>query len=91
MFQCDKCGLCCQQVGQSELYAWLDRGDGVCKYYDEQTKLCSRYDTRPLICNVDKAYQEYFKDEMSLEEYYMLNYKACQILKEKHREEFKCI
>lgn len=87
MFECDKCGLCCKQVGKSDIYAWLDRGDGVCKYYDNETKLCCIYDKRPIICNIDEAYKVYFKNQLSLEEYYQLNYNACQLLKEQSKEE----
>ena len=90
MFNCDKCGLCCQQVSTSEIYAGLDRGDGICRYYDDSTKLCSIYDSRPIICNVDKAYQEFFQDKMSMEEYYALNYKSCQTLKKKTGRNFEC-
>jgi len=32
MFQCDRCGCCCRNLHKSEIYAELDRGDGVCKY-----------------------------------------------------------
>jgi Fe-S-cluster containining protein len=59
----------------------LDRGDGVCELFDEATKLCTVYEERPLLCNVDKAYSEYFKNLISLEEYHTANYNACKLLK----------
>ena len=43
MFECDKCGACCRSLKRSELYSKLDRGDGVCKYLNDN--LCSIYDT----------------------------------------------
>lgn len=85
MFNCDKCGLCCQNVGNSLLYAALDRGDGICRHYDEGTKLCRIYDQRPVICNVDEAYERFFKDQMDKTAYYEINYAACNRLKEKNR------
>ena len=83
MFLCDKCGLCCTQLGGSSIYEELDSGDGVCIYYDDGERLCSIYDDRPLLCNVDRAYEIYFKDQMSKDEYYQLNYESCKKLKEK--------
>lgn len=65
----------------NELYRHLDRGDGTCRYYDEASRLCSIYSSRPEICNVDKMYDEFFKDIYSLDKYYELNYAGCQRLK----------
>lgn len=79
MFQCDKCGACCRNLRLSSLYKELDRGDGVCKYLDGN--LCSIYDNRPLICRVDDSYNVLFKDKLSREEYYRLNYESCIKLK----------
>jgi len=85
MFNCDKCGLCCTQLRESSIYHELDRGDGVCQFFDEETRLCTIYLNRPLLCNVDDAHETYFKCKMSREEYYRLNYEACSNLKEKLR------
>lgn len=80
MFKCDKCGICCRSIKNNPIYKHLDRGDGICKYLDEQN-LCSIYETRPLICNVDEAFSQIFSSEMSKEEYYKLNYESCKKLK----------
>ena len=61
MFKCDKCGLCCQNLKKSYLYKDLDRGDGICKYYNTETKLCTIYSSRPLICNIEESYYKYFR------------------------------
>lgn len=53
MFECDKCGACCRSLKCSELYSKLDRGDGVCKYLNDN--LCSIYDTRPVLCRVESV------------------------------------
>ena len=81
MFQCDKCGECCKHLNLSPLYKDLDRGDGICIYLNGS--LCSIYDRRPLICRVDDCYETFFKDKMSLEEYYRLNKEMCNKLKGK--------
>jgi Fe-S-cluster containining protein len=79
MFHCDKCGLCCKAIGGNPLFAELDRGDGVCKYLNEN--LCTIYDNRPLLCRVDDTYNLFFKDYMTLEEFYNENYNICRTLK----------
>lgn len=79
MFKCDMCGKCCQNIGLSPIYAELDDGNGVCKYL--KGNLCSIYSDRPLLCRVDESYEAYFKDTMTKEEYYRLNYEVCDRLK----------
>lgn len=101
MFQCDKCGLCCKKVNRSELYSYLDRGDGVCINFDEKTCLCKIYENRPVICNIDMMYKKVFRNKLTMEEYYQQNYFACGLLKmeekimssikEALREEFESI
>lgn len=65
----------------SELFSDLDRGDGICRYFDVTSKLCSIYENRPDKCNVDKMYEKCYKDKIFIEEYYKLNYEACNRLK----------
>lgn len=80
MFVCDRCGECCRHVNLSPLYSYLDRGDGVCKYL--RGNVCSIYDMRPLLCRIDESYDMFFKDRMSKEDYYRLNYEACNKMKQ---------
>lgn len=84
MFICDKCGLCCMNLNMSPLYSTLDSGDGSCRFFDKETKLCAIYEKRPIICNVDKMYEQCFKDKMTKEEYYALNYEACEKIKKQN-------
>lgn len=83
MFECKKCGLCCQNLNLNPIYADLDDGTGVCIYYDAKSKLCSIYEDRPIKCRIDDAYEMFFKDSISKEEYYRLNYEACNQLQNK--------
>ncbi len=86
-FKCNKCGACCKNVGLNEESSFLDRGDGVCKYYDEKV-MCKIYEFRPEICRVEKMYRKY-KNKMSYEEYLKLNYDTCEELRELEKEKLE--
>ncbi|MBQ7219412.1 MAG: YkgJ family cysteine cluster protein [Synergistaceae bacterium] len=73
MFECRKCGKCCTLFhmfpeGDSIREA-LDSGDGICRYFDRESRLCSIYESRPIICNHARYYDEYLKDRMTCEEF----------------------
>lgn len=59
----------------------LARPDGVCRYLDDQTNLCTIYDRRPIFCRVDEGYEVYFKDKMSREVYYRKNLDMCRMMR----------
>lgn len=80
---CKQCGECCRHVNLSVIYSQLDRGDGTCKYLCGN--LCSIYSIRPLLCRIDESYDTFFKDSISKEEYYKLNYEACNKMKNTDR------
>ncbi len=79
MFKCDKCGICCKNLHLSLLYGELDSGDGICRFLNDN--LCSIYENRPLLCRIDESYDAFFSSIVSKDEYYRLNYKACNNLK----------
>lgn len=83
MFMCDKCGECCRNLDKSPVYSELDSGNGVCKYLDGN--LCSVYENRPLLCRIDESYEAFFKNVISINEYYRLNNESCLILKKQLR------
>lgn len=77
-FDCTKCGACCSHLEAfGGLYADLDNGNGVCRYYDPLTHLCTCYETRPLKCRVDDSYEQLFKHQMSYEEFIKLTKQGC--------------
>ena len=78
-FQCDKCGVCCKLLKGIPQLAAFDRGDGVCIHLKDN--LCSIYESRPDICNVEKMYV-FFKEQMSEEEYLQLMSNSCKVLKQ---------
>lgn len=79
-FPCTQCGLCCQNLHRNPLYQDLDRGDGTCRHYDEQTRLCRVYEERPLLCRIDATYEALFAAQMERDAFYKLNLAACQKL-----------
>lgn len=81
MFQCDKCGACCRNLNLSPLCKELNRGDGICRYLSGN--LCSIYKDRPILCRIDESYDAFFAGSMSKDEYYRLNYEACDKLKDR--------
>lgn len=81
-FPCDMCGLCCQNVGRSDIYKSLDRGDGVCRYYQIDTHKCSIYLQRPILCNIDAYYDKYLRDVCNRSEFYKMNQQVCNELKQ---------
>lgn len=81
-FSCNKCGACCQQLKLfGPLYADLDSGNGVCKYYQAKTHECSIYEKRPLICRVEEGYTLYFS-HVPHDEYIEKTMEACKKLQE---------
>ncbi|MBA4500872.1 YkgJ family cysteine cluster protein [Marinobacterium marinum] len=80
-FPCDRCGICCQNVGLAEEVKFLDRGDGVCKYYDSSSHSCSIYESRPEICRVDVQYEKYYINILSWDEFVKKNLDICEKLK----------
>ena len=69
----------CKQVFRSELTAYLDKGDGSCKYLSSDNT-CSIYEDRPDICRVDHQYKLFFSSKMDWEEFVALNMAACNYL-----------
>lgn len=79
-FPCTSCGKCCRRVNLSEQTAYLDRGDGICYYFNEQTNLCTIYNERPLVCRVEDYYKLHFANKISWEDFVKLNLEICHKL-----------
>ena len=86
MIDCSKCNApCCRNVVDD-----LSRGDGVCRFLDEETNRCSIYDRRPLICNTDKMFEAFYSQFMSRDEFDEMNRRACRgLLLHGQREDLK--
>ena len=55
--------------------------NGICKFLDQDTNLCTKYESRPIFCNVDKYYDLYLINRISRGEYYRQNMKLCKQLR----------
>lgn len=76
-FPCKGCGECCRHVNGQDA---LDRGDGTCRYYDDASRQCTVYETRPLACNVDQGFSLFFESRISATAFYMSQALACTAL-----------
>ncbi|MBY0453397.1 MAG: YkgJ family cysteine cluster protein [Burkholderiaceae bacterium] len=79
-FPCNQCGICCQRVHWAEETKFLDRGDGVCKHYAQDSKLCTIYAQRPEICRVDRQYILHYENKYDWNEFVALNLQVCAAL-----------
>lgn len=79
-FPCTACGKCCRKVNLSEQTSYLDRGDGVCFHFNEQTNLCNIYQHRPLVCRVEEYYKIYLSHLYEWDEFVELNIAICEKL-----------
>ena len=79
-FPCNACGECCRHVHLSSQTAFLDRGDGICRHFDERTNLCTIYEMRPLVCRVQEYYETYLNKHISWGKFIKINVEICHIL-----------
>ena len=89
-FPCSGCGACCRRISKavenlgvaatdinSDLYfPYTWDNNGVCKMLGEDNK-CMVYETRPLMCNIDKYMLSRGIDK---EYFYSINAMACNIM-----------
>ncbi|EJL6725147.1 YkgJ family cysteine cluster protein [Vibrio alginolyticus] len=80
-FPCDACGQCCRNVHLSNQTSYLDRGDGTCINFNDSTKLCEIYESRPLICRVEEYYTHNLSHIYKWEEFIEINAAICTQLK----------
>ncbi|MBQ6972048.1 MAG: hypothetical protein IJP86_06795 [Synergistaceae bacterium] len=84
MFNCDCCGLCCRHISGIKMLEAFDDRTGTCIYLDRDNDLCTIYDSRPVICNIDAMYDIFFSRKMTREEFYAMNRESCMRLKREH-------
>jgi len=92
-FPCKMCGVCCKKVFNQVPQAApetarairkLDRGDGFCKHFDEETNKCKIYQKRPWFCNGVELWRRYYKPNgLPLEAAYAVMKRQCEVLAEK--------
>lgn len=74
MFNCEKCGACCRAIN--------------CKYLTKDN-LCSTYEHRPIICNIDKMHSLTGGSIISKDGYYKMNKLFCEFLRQREAENEK--
>ena len=79
-FPCNGCGKCCELVDRSPETAWLDRGDGVCRHFDETSRGCAIYASRPLVCRVQDYYVQHLAERLPWPEFVRINQEICASL-----------
>ena len=62
---------CCSTFHLSD----YDTGNGICRHLINN--LCSIYEQRPSICNIEEMYLSNFKEVMKENEFTYLNMKTC--------------
>lgn len=82
-FPCTSCGACCRHVDGSPLTIWLNRGDGVCRHFDDNTARCGIYAERPPICRIDEMHER-LAPHLDRPAYYRAVVSACNDLQALH-------
>jgi Fe-S-cluster containining protein len=62
----------------------FDAGNGVCRYLENN--LCSIYENRPMICNVEAMYSTFFKSIMSKNDFIIINIESCKKIVEQFKD-----
>lgn len=79
-FPCNQCGACCKSIRLSEETISLDRGDGVCRHFDDTKNTCTIYENRPDVCNVRTMYEQRYQNQMSWSNFVRINELSCDLL-----------
>lgn len=90
MFPCVQCGICCNKIDVAVhsvkviipdyIFPYTWGSNGKCEKLIDN--MCSVYDNRPLICNIDSMHVFF---DIPKDEYYDLNIQSCnQLISEKH-------
>ncbi len=85
-FPCAACGVCCRRVHTVNFEHTLNRGDGVCINFVEETNKCSIYAQRPEFCNIAAYYDRHYAEVMSWSAFVQLNLQVCEMLKKQAME-----
>mgnify|MGYP001819312216 CR=1 FL=1 len=93
-FNCTQCGLCCERMGKVKSVPmqteWMQKlvdefpygtdENGVCMKYKDG--LCTVYDNRPLLCNIERIADE-VDIGMTKEAWFKFNEFGCKVLQQK--------
>lgn len=77
-YKCENCGACCRNWNPASYDSTICDENGVCKYLDQNTNLCTIYETRPVFCRCDEMFN--LQNEMNYEEYIKVMKICCDAL-----------
>ena len=83
-FPCIQCGLCCKTLRHIPTLQDYDMGNGVCRYL--HGAVCSIYEDRPTLCNINEMYSLHFESMMNRMDFFIENLKSCIAIAEQFRE-----
>jgi len=75
--------------GISQIAAELNNGSGTCKYFDSDSRLCRIYDSRPIICNNKKFYDQNLKNVMTRENFDEILILSCESIRSGNYERLR--
>lgn len=81
IYKCENCGECCKNWNPAKHDKNIVDKNGVCKYLDINTNLCTIYENRPIFCRIDELYKKEFKDKMDWNYYIKLQKIGCDFLR----------
>ncbi|MBQ7561542.1 MAG: YkgJ family cysteine cluster protein [Synergistaceae bacterium] len=73
----------------SQIAAELNNGSGTCKYFDSDSRLCRIYDSRPIICNNKKFYEQNLKNVMTREKFDEILISSCESIRSGNYERLR--
>ena len=87
-YKCDGCGECCRNWNPAQHDVTLVDQNGVCKYLNEKTNLCTIYKNRPIFCRTGEYYEQIVKpSRISFEHYLHQQKMGCDILRQQAKKD----
>jgi len=65
------------RAGQLEDFPHETDHNGVCSKYDKETKLCTIYETRPMVCRIDDYFDKYMSANLDINHWHHYNAQMC--------------
>jgi Fe-S-cluster containining protein len=83
LYKCENCGQCCKNWNPAQHDISLVDENGVCKFLNQETNLCTIYDKRPIFCRTYEYYEQIVakSQNISLEYYLHQQRMGCDILR----------
>ena len=85
-FICTQCGACCRRTDILKKLGFPIQKDGSCGHL--KNNLCSIYENRPDICNIDKLrglYNKEYNVDITKKDWYISNSKCCNSMIEEDK------